>query len=359
MLQFPISPDLITRHELLGDPLADPIADLILQAKPGQRDLLAFVESQAAAGNQVCKNFITELSAVPEWVEFPAMQPGAELFLRNSVLAVAVFVLHSLVLTYVPVNMARVLVHTGRLRGQVLRRLYETATMVRDVLGRDALRPGGIGWRSVLRVRILHALVRRSILSRGRWPHAVQPINQTELAQTGTLFSFIIADGLARLGVPVSPAEKQSYHHLWRYANWLQGVPAAFQVASLADEGRLHRELGERFYFPDENSLTLINSLYDALDMQAPFFMPKAVLRAFTGNLLDAKVAERIGLESNALPTSMIRLLQTMLPVAGIRYRLAPFLRTFELEQGKKYFYNLIDQGLAGIEADFTRQGAA
>lgn len=359
MLQFPIAPEIIAKHERIGDPLADPVADLVLEKKPGQRDLLAFVESEAAAGNKACIRFLDAAQTVPGWVDFTAMQPGAELFLRNSVLSIAVFVLHSLLLTYVPVNMARVLIHTGRLRGQVLRRLYETATMVRDVLGHDALRPGAAGWRSVLRVRILHALVRRSILARKGWAHEIQPINQTELAQTGTLFSFIIADGLERLGVPVSEVEKQSYHHLWRYANWLQGIPDALQVSSLADEGRLHRDLAERFYFPDANSLTLINSLYEALDMQAPFYMPKIVLRAFSGNLLDPKIAARIGLEPNGLPVSLIRLVQTMLPVAGIRYRLAPFLRTIELEQGRRYFFNLVEQGLAGVEADFTRKGAA
>jgi hypothetical protein len=136
-------------------------------------------------------------------------------------------------------------------------------------------------------------------------------------------------------------------------------VPDEFQVSSLADEGRLHRELAAHFYFPDENSLALIGSLYSALDMQAPFFMPVSVLKAFTGKLLDSSVAGRLGLETSPVPGIMLRLLQIALPMAGKRYQLAPFLRNIELERGRNYFHNLIARGLAGVEADFRRQGAA
>lgn len=359
MLRFPLEADLIATHERIGDPLVDPIADLILQKKPPMHDLLSFVETEAEAGDIKCRAFLAEVRDVPVWVNFAAMQPGAELFLRNSLLATAVFVLHSLVLTYVPVNQARVLVHTGRLRGEVLRRLFETATLVRDVLEPDALKPGAHGWRSVLRVRILHALVRRSILAAGRWQHEMQPINQTELAQTGTLFGYVVAAGLERLGAPVSGEEKESYHHLWRYANWLQGVPDALQVSSFADEERLHRELAAKFYFPDENSFTLIESLFDALDMQAPFLMPKTVLKAFTANLMQPAVAERIALAPDPLVLGAVQMLRNTLPAAGLRYQLAPFLRDLELVVGRAYFHNLIEQGLGGVAADFKRQGAA
>ncbi len=359
MLRFPLDAELVAKHERIGDPLVDPIADLIIEKKPPMHDLMSFVETEAASGNVKCRTFLAEVQEVPVWVNFAAMQPGAELFLRNSLLATAVFVLHSLVLTYVPVNQARVLVHTGRLRGQVLRRLYETATLVRDVLEADALKPGAPGWRSVLRVRILHALVRRSILAGGRWQHEIQPINQTELAQTGTLFGYVVADGIEKLGVPVSAEEKESYHHLWRYANWLQGVPDALQVAYYADEERLHHELGAKFYFPDANSFTLIESLFDALDMQAPFFMPKPLLKAFTANLMQPVVAERISLTVEPMSLRAVQLLQSALPAAGMRYQLVPFLRGIELTIGRAYFHNLIAQGLGGVEADFKRQGAA
>lgn len=359
MVHFPLDANLLIRHEKTGDPLADAVAQLIIAEKPPQKDMLAFVEARAAQGEPACLNFLEVVSEIPGWVNFAGMEAGADLFLRNSLAAVAVFVLHSLVLTYVPVNMARVLIHTGRLRGQVLRRLFETATMVRDVLEPGALRPGEQGWRAVLRVRILHALVRQSILQGGRWQHEVQPINQLELAQTGTLFGFVVADGLERLGIPVSDAEKESYHHLWRYANWLQGVPDSLQVSSFADEARLHRELGERYYFPDDNSFALINSLFSALDMQAPFFMPQSVLRGFTAFLLDRSVAGRIQLNAPAVPRAMLHALSAALPLAGYRYRLMPLLRQFERDAGRQYFHDLIRRGLAGAEADYVNEGAA
>lgn len=359
MLTLPIDPKLIAHHERIGDPLADPVADLVFRKKPAGKDLLAFAEAEAAVGDEACAAFIAAAHQVPAWVDFSIMQPGAELFLRNSLASVAVFVLHSLLLTYIPVNMARVLIHTGRLRGQLLRRLYETATMVRDVLEPGALKPGNAGWRSVLRVRILHALVRRSILRGGRWTFEMQPINQTELAQTGTLFGFVVADGLERLGLPVSGEEKDSYQHLWRYANWLQGVPEVLQATSHEDEGRLHRQLAEQFYFPDANSFALIDALLGGLDMQAPFFMPRPVLSAFSASLLDKTVAERIGLKADGVPKAMLGLLQTALPIAGLRYRLVPALRQLELEVGKQYFNDLIKRGLDGVAADYAAQGAA
>lgn len=351
--------EMLRELERIGDPLADPIADLILVKRPAERDLLTFIETQAAAGEEACTTFLATVNEVPTWVNFAAMQAGADLFLRNSLAAVAVFVLNSLVLTYIPVNMARVLVQTGRLRGQVLRRLFETATMVRDVLETDALRPGNSGWRAVLRVRIMHALVRRSILRSGKWNHEQQPINQLELGQTGTLFGFVVVNGLERLGVPVSPEEKESYHHLWRYANWLQGVPEVLQPTSFAHEARLHAELAHFNYFPDGNSMTLVESLFSALDMQAPFFMPAPMLKAFTGFLLDKELSARINLQTGRLPRTVIHTLSAAIPLAGYRYRLAPFLRDVELAAGRRYFHNLIERGLAGVQADYLTKGAA
>ena len=95
-------------------------------------------------------------------------------------------------------------------------------TVACTALGLDALLPGGIGWKTALHVRILHAKVRFAILNRkGKKKWNVRklgvPINQEDMAATALAFSINVLAGIDLIaGNPVSDQEQLDYLALWR-----------------------------------------------------------------------------------------------------------------------------------------------
>ena len=112
----------------------------------------------------------------------------------------------------------KVLDATGYLTEQsdrTFRRLNETFEMVLDSLESiEAMQVGGRGWRSILRVRLLHSSVRLRILSKstssssssnGRtWRSEKDglPINQEDMMGTLLAFSINVLDSIKRIGGP-------------------------------------------------------------------------------------------------------------------------------------------------------------
>jgi hypothetical protein len=97
----------------------------------------------------------------------------------------------------------------------------------------DALLPGGIGWKTALHVRFLHAKVRFDILNRqgkNKWntDKFGVPINQEDMAATTLAFSTNVLIGVDLIaGISISDQERVDYMALWRYIGWLLGVETA------------------------------------------------------------------------------------------------------------------------------------
>jgi hypothetical protein len=90
----------------------------------------------------------------------------------------------------------------------------------------EALRPGELGWKAALRVRVLHAKVRRSLLRSKSWDMKNgTPINQEDMAATLLAFSVNVLMGIEYVaGRPLSEEDQRDYLALWRYLGWLLGV---------------------------------------------------------------------------------------------------------------------------------------
>lgn len=143
---------------------------------------------------------------------------------------------------------------------RIVHRLLETVQFVIDICGGDNSQGGqglddswtGEAWKSAIRVRMLHAFVRRRIYRKDiglsnsgisgnvegdadhRCPFQSSnnsviadevPINQAELAVT--LASFCVAPllGLERMGfVGISSREKNDFIAIWRHYGWFLGI---------------------------------------------------------------------------------------------------------------------------------------
>ena len=334
----------------VGDPVADAALDRLQVGGRVDRDLLAAVE-EAALHDDACARLADEARSVPGWVDPAAMGPGREMFLRHAPVAIAVFVLGSLVEVYGPPDIARVLAATGRLERDVVRRLYETAQLVYDVLEHDGLRVGGPGWRSALRVRLLHAMVRRHVRRAGR--DSRMPIHQHEMALTLGLHSTAIVRRLERFGAHVTRDEAASYQHLWRYVGHLLGIDARLLDPTVEEEERRLRGLRARLHAPGADARRLTRALLQGLDRRPPFHLPLPVLAAISRRALGASMADAFDVPRSA--TGSVATRAAAGPIALLSWGTAGASFRFRAaEAGRRYFAGVLAAGLAGAEVDYA-----
>ncbi|KAL1528046.1 hypothetical protein AB1Y20_009413 [Prymnesium parvum] len=209
----------------------DAMMDAALPECPG-RDVLATLRRVASSSPQGDAARLLRLAEQPPaWVDWEMVALGQATYRRYLPLAGVVLFHMSLVGGFSAPLIAKVLSSTGYLTGapnQVVRRLLETGRLLTDSCEADgALRPNGAGWCSALRVRALHAHVRRRLQRSDRWDSTAWGvgINQEDMAVTLLAFSYNVMIGCeVILGAEWSKEEQQAYLHMWRYIGWLLGV---------------------------------------------------------------------------------------------------------------------------------------
>lgn len=210
--------------QLVGDPLADAAAAAI--AGPAGRTALDAAIASGRSPIPALDAVLREAHALPVWVDFERMRAGARLQQRLGRMGMLILGAWSLVNSYHCGPAVKPLVFTGQLTRMANRRLAETSRYVHAVTRDDALRPGRRGWAMSIRVRLMHAMVRRMIRRSGAFDEQAWgvPINQADLVGTLIEFSAFIIVGARALGMHVSTAEAEGLAHLWRYAGYLNGV---------------------------------------------------------------------------------------------------------------------------------------
>lgn len=198
---------------------------------------------------------------IPDWVDYDEIQRGIDVFLAYLPAAGCALFYRSLVGGFSIPKIAAVLVATRYLvpsdtadqskeridrdRRRSEERLIDTGGFLaccfapppsnvdndsdNEQLSAASLRPGGRGWESALRVRVLHAKVRRSLLKRRNppWDADVNgvPLNQEDMAATLLAFSVNVLLGIELTsGRPLNGNDQRDYLALWRYLGWLLGV---------------------------------------------------------------------------------------------------------------------------------------
>ena len=191
---------------------------------------------------------LASLTAEPPWLDWGLLARGQDVYLRHLPSAGLVLFNVSLIGGFSAPKITKVLEQSGYLVGPpklAMRRLFDTGRLMVDACanGPDALRAGGVGWRAAVRVRALHAKVRRRLLRRGgnaepgsggsggggggRWDVETYgvPINQEDMAATLLAFSYNVLVGVEAIrGEELPEAEQEAFLHLWRYMGHLLGV---------------------------------------------------------------------------------------------------------------------------------------
>jgi hypothetical protein len=251
---------------------------------------------------------------------------------------------------------------SGRLEDETPRRLAETSRYVQLVSQPNALRPGGEGWIATVKVRVMHAAVRAMCLASPRWDLSAwgTPINQPDSAGTGLLFSWVVLDGLDKLGFVIEGGEREDLLHLWRYTSALLGVDHDLLWSSEAEARTFWELLATTQGPPDEDSRKLARALLESgrkgarteeERARAERMVPVsyALSRYFIGDAMaDGLELPRTRIE-RVLP--VLRRLQVG---ARLLARAVPSLPVGTADAGAKYWQFIVEQGLRGTPADFS-----
>jgi len=134
-----------------------------------------------------------------------------------------------------------------------------------DVISEGGLDPIGIGYRSTIRVRLIHAFVRRHVAAMPDWrcDEWGIPVNQTDMA--ATLVGALIAPpaGAIGMGILPTPADLDAIAHLTRYVGWLIGVQDEWLPRTFRDAMRVLYHTLAALGVPDESTKQLAVPMVD------------------------------------------------------------------------------------------------
>ncbi len=215
---------------------------------------------------QALRRYLDNARPLPAWADAGKIRRAEELFMQQGVLWCTLLFCASLPQCYVVPSLAEVLQTTGQLAKHTEYRIRATGAMIFPVMMPGGLTdPSGAGVAQVLKVRLIHAVIRhlllhgspsqalaalgdarrvagagvvppqtldrsRASMHQALFAHGWQlgedglPCNQEELAYTLLTFGFVPLRGLRKLGVGLAPADEEATLHAWNVMGHYVGV---------------------------------------------------------------------------------------------------------------------------------------
>ena len=197
------------------------------------------------------------------------------------------------------------------------RRIAETAQMLMDIMDAgprspNTLEPGGQGHLTVRGVRLLHAVVRDTILTSpvvthtcdeavprrwcAAWGH---PINQEDLLGTLLTFTVSVLNAMDRIGIPYDDDGAEGYVHAWCVVGAQLGIDPGLLPLTRAEA----TELADTIYRRQHGASVAGERLMDVLLAQMELAMPwglRKLPRTLVRQMTRPGVADLVGVPKAA-----------------------------------------------------------
>jgi hypothetical protein len=173
---------------------------------------------------------IQQITHRPGWLNEELLEQGASLCRRSGSLGLMVLRNYCLMGGYESSAINKPLVFTGALKKGAAKRLTETTEFWVRIVGENAITMPQNGLKECLKIRLMHAYARVSILEEGKWQEENwgAPLNQWDMLATNLGFSIIFLDGLRKLGMKPKTSEIEGLFHFWKYVGYLLGTPESY-----------------------------------------------------------------------------------------------------------------------------------
>ena len=192
------------------------------------------------------KELFDHLEEVPLWLDEDLLSLARDTVRRSGPLGNWLLVNVALMGGYRYEGVIQPLLMTGRLTDDAARRLAETTQFVRDILAEGGLKRGGVGYTSIVRVRLLHSHIRFHLNRHPQWSSEKwgYPVNQADMLATQLLFSLSYLVTARTLGISFTAREALSVVHLWRYVGRLLGIQDHLLAATEEEARRMFYLVG-------------------------------------------------------------------------------------------------------------------
>ncbi len=274
--------DRYVAHTTVADPEADAAMEVL--AALGREQANRFIhagmeqdEDELREAPQLVRDFFEGLDTPPDWVDPSAFVPGIRMFHRNSRLVLGGMVGGTLIEGFTT-NIAKSFFITGRLRDQGVRRLKQNNRHMVEIFMPHGLERDGDGWKLSVRIRLIHAQVRRLLASSDEWDAEAwgTPISAAHVGFAITAFSARLLKHLKSLGASYNDEERASFMQVWRYTGFLMGIPETILYRDEEEALRLFKIGGISEPAPGMESIAMANSLIAAAPLVAGITEPDA-----------------------------------------------------------------------------------
>lgn len=264
------------RQTTVGDAAADAVMDELAPRTTGEVNRLIFGmmhqdEGQRRAAPRVVRDFFQQVEQSPAWFDPKALVSGCRAFHSNPTVFMQAFVVATLRNASTPI--AKSFHASGRVMGGFgLRRIRQNTRHFIEIMLPHALERQADGWKLSVRIRLVHARLRRLIRDESDWDEQVYgvPLSAAHLALAASNFSATTARFANMLGAKLGTEERDAFMQVWRHSSWLMGVPENLLFGGDYDATAEFSEVGHSCEPPpDDESRAVAKAVVEALPLIA------------------------------------------------------------------------------------------
>ena len=257
------------RHTIIGDPVLDPVMEDVSSLPPSE--LHGFIAAGLEQDDQALREAPESLREFfrtledPPWLDHDAFRPGVRAFYAQVDLMLVAFVTGVLVEGF-----STLIAKSFRITGRVAATTKRLKQNNRQLL--EIFYPGGLlrendGWKTSVRVRLVHARIRHLLAHCEEWDHEAwgTPLSAANLGLAIAIFSKRLLDYSKLLGGRFTAEEHASILSVWRYTGYLMGIPETVLYTDGASADRIYRIGFTCEPGPDADSMAMANALINSI----------------------------------------------------------------------------------------------
>lgn len=175
---------------------------------------------------ETLRTFMDAAGGLPTGAVMSRLQAGGDAFLRNALPSVVVLLASSLPRGYAAPCLTEILSISKDLERHPYERLMGVVQLLVNISDGDAFTATGRAIVTAKKLRLLHAGIR--VLTdeyrtdfRGRFG---VPVNHEDMLATIMAFSYLLVDGIGRLGLPLADEQAEDLYYVWRIFAQLMGI---------------------------------------------------------------------------------------------------------------------------------------
>ena len=263
---------------------------------------------------QLLRDFFIDAPAPdPDWLDYDAFGPGVRAFQRNAIPVLAGFVA-GVLLDGFSTLISKSFVQTGRIFDNGVWRLKQNNRHQVEIFWPGGLKRYGDGWKLSVRIRFVHAQVRRLLAQTEEWDHDAWgvPISAAHVGYATACFAARAVKHSESLGARYSAEERASFHDVWRYTGYLMGVPETILFTDESHALRIYRIGSLCEPPPTTEAILMTNALVNSAPLVAGITdaeerrkLVHGVIYPISRALLGGKLSDELRFPRSKLPFTL------------------------------------------------------